>query len=161
VARSRKVGNCQLGVFLAYASERGHALVDMRLFLPKAWTDDPERCQAAGVPAGISYQTKAELGLALLRQVRATGQLEGQWVAGDDAYGMVPTLRDALEAEGWRYVLDVPTTTPCSPALPWSACPPGRVGDVGPRARAWLLMRRCRGQRRAWRPVCRPRLGRR
>ncbi len=121
-----KVGNCQLGVFLAYASERGHALVDMRLFLPKAWTDDPERCRAAGVPAGIGYQTKAELGLALLRQARATGQLEGQWVAGDDAYGMVPTLRDALEEEGWRYVLDVPTTTPVftRPAVvsvpPWS-----------------------------------------
>jgi len=59
-----KVGNCQLGVFLAYASERGHALVDMRLFLPKAWMDDPARCRAAGVPAGIGYQTKAELAIS-------------------------------------------------------------------------------------------------
>lgn len=121
-----KVGNCQLGVFLAYASERGHALVDMRLFLPKAWTDDPARCRAAGVPEGIAYQSKAELGLAMLRQARAAGHLEGRWVAGDDAYGMVPTLRDALDADGWRYVLDVPQTTPvftqCAPVLvpPWS-----------------------------------------
>jgi len=107
-----KVGNCQLGVFLAYASERGHALVDMRLFLPEAWIADPERCQAAGVPEGVGYQSKAELGLAMLRGARAAGHLEGHWVAGDDAYGMVPTLRDALDAEGWLYVLDVPATTP-------------------------------------------------
>ena len=62
----------------------------------------------------------------MLRQAQAAGHLEGQWVAGDDAYGMVPTLRDALEAEGWRYVLDVPKVTPVfgtEPALvlpPWS-----------------------------------------
>ena len=121
-----KVGNCQLGVFLAYASARGHALVDMRLVLPEAWTTDPERCRAAGVPEGVGYQSKAELGLAMLRGARAAGHLEGHWVAGDDAYGMVPTLRDALETEGWHYVLDVPTTTPVftRPAAvrvpPWS-----------------------------------------
>ena len=108
-----KVGNCQLGVFLAYASAHGHALVDKRLYLPPAWAADPARCRAAGVPEGeIRYQGKAELALDLLRQARAAGHLEGEWVAGDDAYGMVPTLRDALDAEDWRYVLDVPATTP-------------------------------------------------
>lgn len=122
-----KVGNCQLGVFLSYASARGHALVDKRLYLPPAWADDPARCRAAGVPEGaIRYQSKAELALDLLRQARAAGHLTGPWVAGDDAYGMVPTLRDALDAEDWRYVLDVPATTPVfdQPALaavpPWS-----------------------------------------
>src|SRR5918912_1759988 len=107
-----KVGNCQLGVFLAYVSARGHALVDKRLYLPPAWTADPARCHAAGVPAEVGYQSKAELGLAMLRQARAAGHLQGNWVAGDDAYGMVPTLREALAAEGWQYVLDVPQTTP-------------------------------------------------
>jgi SRSO17 transposase len=87
-----KVGNCQMGVFLAYASSRGQALVAMRLVLPKAWTEDPARCRAAGVPDDIGYQSKAGLGLAMLRQAKAAGHLEGQWVAGDDAYGMVPTL---------------------------------------------------------------------
>jgi SRSO17 transposase len=106
-----KVGNCQVGVFLAYVSARGHALVDKRLYLPPAWTDDPARCRAAGVPAEVGYQCMAELGLAMLRQARAAGHLQGHWVAGDDAYGKVPTLRDALDAEGWRYVLDVPATT--------------------------------------------------
>jgi SRSO17 transposase len=107
-----KVGNCQLGVFLAYVSARGHALVDKRLYLPPPWTDDPARCRAAGVPASVGYQSTAELGLAMLRQARTAGHLQGHWVAGDDAYGKVPTLRDALDAEGWAYVLDVPQTTP-------------------------------------------------
>lgn len=107
-----KVGNCQLGVFLAYVSARGHALVDKRLYLPPPWTDDPARCRAAGVPQEIGYQSMADLGLAMLRQTRAAGHLHGSWVTGDDAYGKVPTLRDALDAEGWTYVLDVPQTTP-------------------------------------------------
>jgi len=121
-----KVGNCQLGVFLAYVSARGHAVVDTRLYLPPAWTADPARCRAAGVPAEVGSPSKAELGLAMLRQARAAGHLHGRWVTGDDAYGMVPTLRDALDAEGWRYVLDVPATTPVftqpAPTVvpPWS-----------------------------------------
>ncbi|HVB09496.1 MAG TPA: IS701 family transposase [Bacillota bacterium] len=119
-----KVGNCQLGVFLAYASARGHALVDLRLFLPQAWTADPTRCRAAGVPEGVGYQSKAELGLAMLRRARAAGHLTGHWVAGDDAYGMVPTLRDALDAEDWRYVLDVPKTTPVFSTLAATVVPP-------------------------------------
>jgi SRSO17 transposase len=121
-----KVGNCQVGVFLAYTSARGHALVDKRLYLPEAWVDDPALCHSAGVPPQIGYQSKADLGLAMLRGARAAGHLQGQWVAGDDAYGMVPTLRDALDQEGWYYVLDVPKTTPVftKPATvaipPWS-----------------------------------------
>ena len=121
-----KVGNCQLGVFLAYVSAQGHALVDKRLYLPPAWTDDPARSRAAGVPAEVGAQSVAELGLAMLRQARAAGHLQGSWVTGDDAYGKVPTLRDALDAQGWRYVLDVPETTPVftqpAPVVvpPWS-----------------------------------------
>jgi SRSO17 transposase len=106
-----KVGNCQLGVFLAYVSERGHALVDARLYLPHEWTDDPERCRAAGVPAAVTYQSKAELAMAMLAQTRPVGDLAGPWVTADADYGKVPTLRDALDAAGWRYVLEVPSTT--------------------------------------------------
>ena len=90
-----KVANCQMGVFLAYASVRGHALVDTRLFLP-------ERCQAAGVPAAVPFQSKAALGLTMLGQARALGQLQGCRVTADDAYGEVPSFRDALDAEGWE-----------------------------------------------------------
>lgn len=107
-----KVGNCQVGVFLAYASARGHALVDKRLYLPRAWTADPGRCRRAGVPPAIGYQSKADLALAMLHQAQAAGQLEGQWVTGDADYGKVPSFRDALDATGWRYVLEMPCTTP-------------------------------------------------
>jgi SRSO17 transposase len=107
-----KVGNCQVGVFLGYASARGHALVDRALYLPRSWTDDAERCQTAGVPADQrSYQSKTDLALALLRQARQRGQLAGQWVTADEDYGKVPTFRDALDTEGWWYVLEVQCTT--------------------------------------------------
>jgi SRSO17 transposase len=106
-----KVGNCQLGVFLAYVSDRGHALVDTRLYLPREWTDDPARCRAAGVPAAVGYQSQADLGLVMLRQARAAGHLRGRWVTADEDYGKVPTFRDALDADGWWYVLEVPTIT--------------------------------------------------
>lgn len=106
-----KVGNCQIGVFLTYVSARGHALVDMRLYLPREWTEDPARGRAAGVPKTVGYQSKAELGLALLRAAQARGALQSRWVTADEAYGEVPTLRDTLEAERWWYVLEVPRTT--------------------------------------------------
>lgn len=116
-----KIGNCQVGVFLAYASDasefgRGdgweHALVDKALYLPHAWVDNPERCRAAGVPqADITYRTKAELGLRLLRQARGWGHLAGRWVTADEDYGKVPTFRDALDAEGFWYVMEVQCTT--------------------------------------------------
>ena len=107
-----KVGNCQLGVFLAYVSDRGHALIDARLYLPQAWIDDKARCQAAGVPEGIAYQSKAELAMAMLRHARQIGHLTGRWVTGDADYGKVPTLRDDLDAADWWYVLEMPSTTP-------------------------------------------------
>jgi SRSO17 transposase len=78
-----KVGNCQLGVFLAYVAERGHALIDTRRYLPREWTADPARCRAAGVPDGVEYQSKAELGLAMLQHAHDLGQLAGRWVTAD------------------------------------------------------------------------------
>jgi SRSO17 transposase len=106
-----KVCNCQVGVFLAYVSDRGHGLVDKRLYLPKAWTEDPKRCREASVPEEVGFQTKAELGLAMLAQARAASRLRGQWVTADEAYGQVPSFRDTLDRAGWWYVLEVPCTT--------------------------------------------------
>ena len=119
-----KVGNCQVGVFLAYASARGGALVDRRLYLPAGWAGDRTRCAAAGVPATVGFQTKAELGLAMLRQAGERRQLAGRWVTGDEQYGQVPGFRDALDAEGWHYVLEVPRTTPVFAAPAEAAIPP-------------------------------------
>src|SRR5690242_19874422 len=87
-----KVGNCQVGVFLAYSSPRGHALLDAVLYLPREWASDPDRRRRTGVPAAVAFQTKGQLALALVRQARRLGQLPAAWVAGDCVYGSDPTL---------------------------------------------------------------------
>jgi SRSO17 transposase len=106
-----KVGNCQVGVFLGYASARGQALVDSRLYLPERWTNDRARCRAAGVPDSVPFQTKPELALTMLRAARARDQLHARWVTGDEVYGGNPSFRDALDAEGYWYLLEVPSST--------------------------------------------------
>jgi SRSO17 transposase len=116
-----KVANCQIGVFLAHVGPRGRALVDKRLWLPQAWTEDPARCQAAGVPEEARpYRSKTELALTLLRRAKALGQLVADWVTGDDAYGSSPDFRDGVAAEDLVFVLEVPSTTPVWPlATAW------------------------------------------
>jgi SRSO17 transposase len=99
-------------VFLAYVSAQGHALIDKALYLPAAWTADRQRCRDVGVPEELGYQSKAELGLDLLRRARQAGHLTAEWITADSGYGEVPTLRDSLDAEGWRYMLEVPSITP-------------------------------------------------
>jgi SRSO17 transposase len=108
-----KVGNCQIGVFLGYVAPRGHALIDYRLYLPRAWVTEPGRCARAGVPsAALIYQTKPESALAQIRAARRRGHLDSRWVTADEGYGEVPSFRDALDAGGWWYVLEVPSPTP-------------------------------------------------
>ena len=118
--RLGKVTNCQAGMFLAYVSPLGRALVDKRLYLPEIWTSDKGRCAAAGVPEERrSYQSKTGLALELLERALERGHLRAKWVAGDDAFGMSPSFRDGLAALGMHYVLDVPggsTVWPLEPA---------------------------------------------
>ena len=118
--RLGKVANCQAGIFLAYVSPLGRALVDKGLYLPESWTSDPGRCAAAGVPEERrSYRSKTELALEMLERARELGHLRAKWVAGDDAFGMSPSFRDGLAAQGTHYVLDVPggsTVWPLEPA---------------------------------------------
>src|SRR5215212_1675506 len=123
-----KVGNCQVGVFLGYAGQRGQALVDARLYLPARWTDDRARCRAAGVPAAVPFQTKPELALAMLRAARERDQLRARWVTGDEVYGGNPAFRDALEADGYWSVLEVPSATLLR-GIRTDAPPPLRVGS--------------------------------
>lgn len=119
-----KVGNCQIGVFLGYVAPRGHALIDYRLYLPRAWADAPARCARAGVPpAAATYQTKAELALAQLRAARRRGHLTSHWVTADEGYGDVPSFRDALDTDGWWYVLEVSSSTPVFSAPAATAVP--------------------------------------
>ena len=103
-----KIANCQAGVFLAHVGPRCRALVDQRLYLPEEWTGDGERCATAGVPANRrQYQSKTELAMDMLECAQARGHLSAQWVAGDSAFGMSPTLREGLASAGMYYVLDV------------------------------------------------------
>jgi SRSO17 transposase len=118
-----KVGNCQVGVFLTYASEKGHATVDARLFLPESWTNDPARLRAAGVPEGVGFHTKPELALELLQEARRAGHLPGRWVAADEVYGNSPVFRDGVDALSLCYVADVACdllvfAAPAATALP-------------------------------------------
>ena len=115
-----KVANCQMGVFLAYVSKQGRALVDKALYLPQAWIDNPVRCEEAGVPTQAQeYRTKPELAWQLIERAQAWGHLQAHWVAADDAYGQSPQFRDRLAAAGLWYVLDVPSNT-----LTWTHTPP-------------------------------------
>lgn len=107
-----KVGNCQVGVFLAYASPKGHALIEGSLFLPEVWTQDPERCHAAGVPPEVGFQTKPEIALRLLHEARATGALPARWVSVEEIYGNSPTFRDGVAARQLGYVGEIESTLP-------------------------------------------------
>ena len=131
--RLGKVANCQAGMFLAYVSPLGRALVDKRLYLPESWTSDKDRCAAAGVPEERQgYRSKTELALEMLERALERGYLKAGWVAGDDAFGMSPTFRDGLESLGMRYVLDVPGGTTVWPLEPeWTS--PAYQGRGAPR----------------------------
>src|SRR6266508_1368290 len=101
-----RVENAQVAVYLVYASDTGHAIVDRELYLPRSWADDPERLQAAGVPAQIGFATKPALATAMLCRVLDAG-VPAAWVAGDEVYGANPGLRATLEARQIGYVLAV------------------------------------------------------
>jgi SRSO17 transposase len=99
-----KVDNCQIGVFLAYASSRGRALIDRELYLPTSWTEDRDRCTRAGVPDEVRFATKPQLGIAMLERAHRAGVLSG-WVTADEAYGQNPTFRAWLAAHQVPFVL--------------------------------------------------------
>ena len=104
--RLGKVANCQAGMFLAYVSPLGRALVDKGLYLPESWTSDKDRCEAAGVPEDRQgYRSKTELALEMVGRAQERGHLKAGWVA----FGMSPSFREGLAALGMWYVLDVPS----------------------------------------------------
>ena len=128
-----KIDNCQIGVFLAYASGQGHTLLDTRLYLPRAeWADDPARREAAGVPPDVVFRTKPELAAEL---VLGPGQaIRHSWVTFDEGYGKDPGFLSRLEEAGERYLGEVPKSVRV-----WLQRPiveePGRGGTGRPRHR--------------------------
>lgn len=119
--RLGKVDNCQLGVFLAYVSERGMAPLDRRLYLPRDWAEDPERRQECHVPEEVQFQESWRIALDLLDRSRQDVPLA--WVAGDDEFGRPSEFRAGLRWRKLSYVLDVPCNTSVRP--------------VGVEVRAW------------------------
>src|SRR4051794_9368560 len=101
-----RIENSQVGVYLTYAAPRGYAFIDRELYLPTAWTDDADRCAAAGVPDDVEFATKPALARAMIERAVAAG-LPAAWAAGDEVYGADPALRKALAGHGMGFVLAV------------------------------------------------------
>jgi SRSO17 transposase len=166
-----RIENAQVGVFLAYHSRHGTAFIDRALYLPEEWTDDPDRCEAAGVPEGTAFATKPRLAEAMLERAFAA-EVPAAWVTGDEVYGSDGRLRRRLEEQRRPYVLAVrsnqyvwvgfrqSTVAALAKALPKRAwhkitIAAGSKGprryawawvainnDLGPKWQRWLLVRR-------------------
>lgn len=142
--------NCQVGVFLAYASPQGQAFLDRALYLPKAWVEDAARREAAEIPPEIGFATKGDLAQAMLaRAFRA--EVPAAWVTGDEVYGNDGDLRRWLEGQQRPYVLAVARSHPVwdggvqvrsdallpqIPAEGWQRLDVG-AGSKGPRLYDW------------------------
>jgi SRSO17 transposase len=166
-----RIENAQVGVFLAYFSRHGTAFLDRALYLPAEWTDDPKRCEKAGIPEGTAFATKPRLAEQMLERALRAG-VPAAWVTGDEVYGSDGDLRRFLEREGQPYVLAVRSNQSV-----WVGFRQARVGalaatlpkrawhevtiasgskgprryawawvpinhDLGPRRRRWLLIRK-------------------
>lgn len=101
-----RVENCQIGVFLAYATQAGRTFLDRELYLPQSWVDDQERRAAAGIPPEVKFATKPALGRRMIERAQQAG-VPFQWVTGDEVYGNDGQMRRWLEGRKISYVLAV------------------------------------------------------
>ena len=108
-----RIENCQLGVFLAYATSKGRTLIDRELYLPKSWAGDQDRRREAAVPDEVGFATKAVLAQAMLARALEAG-IPASWVAADEAYGQDHKFRSWCEQRRIGYVVAVP----CSQTIP-------------------------------------------
>jgi SRSO17 transposase len=142
--------DCQVGVFLAYASRFGHALIDRELYVPQSWTDDPERCRAAGVPEEAEFTTKPRQAQEMIARAVAAG-VPFAWFTADETYGQAKWLQAWLEDQDIWYVMAIrcsdTLTTPAGerraddliaavPARSWQKISAG-AGAHGPREYHW------------------------
>jgi SRSO17 transposase len=109
--RLGKEENCQVGVFLVGVTPAGTALLDHQLYLPKEWATDRVRRKKTRVPKEVNFQTKPEIATEQIRRVRAGGHIGFDWITADELYGCNGDFLDTLEADGQRYVVEVPVTT--------------------------------------------------
>jgi SRSO17 transposase len=149
-----RIENAQVAVYLVYATNAGHAVIDRELYLPRSWTNDPERLQAAGVPHEVGFATKPALATKMITRALDAG-VPAAWVAGDEVYGANPGLRAELEARQIGYVLAVACDHPvgfggaihCAdalvaqvPARAWQCVSAGK-GAKGHRLYDWAFLR--------------------
>jgi SRSO17 transposase len=104
-----RIENCQIGVFLGYATSAGRTFLDRELYLPAAWIDDRDRCREAGVPDAVDFATKPTLAIGMLARALDAAVPAG-WVTADEVYGQHYRLRASLEQRRMPYVLAVPVT---------------------------------------------------
>jgi SRSO17 transposase len=151
-----RVENCQLGVFLAYASPAGRALIDAELYLPRSWAGDRLRCAEAGVPGQVGFATKPELARQMLGRALDAG-VPARWATADEAYGQDHKFRVFCEQRRLGYVVAVPCSQSvgsgtgygntgsradalgaAAPAQAWKRLSAGD-GAKGPRLYDWAL----------------------
>jgi SRSO17 transposase len=101
-----RIENCQIGVFLAYASPKGRTFLDRALYLPEEWMKEKPRCRQAGVPKTVAFATKPALAQQMLARALKAG-VPAQWVTGDSVYGNDGKLRRWLEEQRLAHVLGV------------------------------------------------------
>lgn len=133
--------NCQTGTFLAYASCHGHALIDRELYLPESWTDDRDRCRAAGVPDEVEFATKPRQLMAMLGRAIDAG-VPFAWVTADEVYGQAGYLRDWLEERDAAYVLAIRSVHAVTTTDGQRVVAAQAVAALP--ARAWLRLARAR-----------------
>jgi SRSO17 transposase len=124
-----KVANCQVGVFLGYATPRGHLGLDRALFVPQEWFADRERGRRAGLPENLEHRTKPRLALELIERALDAG-VPAAWVTADEVYGSDGQLRRALEARDQAYVLAVRSNESTTTWPPYGPSGQVRMADV-------------------------------
>jgi SRSO17 transposase len=139
-----KITNCQIGVSLSLATRTEHLPVDFELYLPESWTEDPARRREARIPDSVLFQSKPELGLAMIRRAIDDGLPRGT-VLADSAYGSSSNFRQELRDLGLEYAVGVDPKTVVSLLDAQSRCrgDPVSVRDLAVRIEARGGFRRC------------------
>lgn len=126
--------NCQIGVFMAYCSSKGHTLVDREIYLPKSWTESPERCREAGVPEEAEFRTKPKIAKDMIERALSNA-MTAHWVTADEVYGNDGKFRLYLEEKGLSYVLAV-----ASNAYVWVGFKESKVSELAKSIEDWQTL---------------------
>jgi SRSO17 transposase len=124
--RMGKKENCQVGVFLVGATPAGTALLDHQLYLPEPWTKDMARRKKTRVPPEVTFQTKPQIAAALV----ARSSVRFDWITADEEFGRDGDFLDAMERNGQRYLVEVPSDTTVWPSKPMHQTPDVHVWQV-------------------------------